>query len=73
MKVILWKLIKDFRLAKVKLLLLLLAASLSGWGISSVVYSYFMTERDFKENFARTYPADMTVIVENYTKGLEEK
>jgi len=73
MKIILRKLIKDFRLAKVKLLLLLLAASLSGWGISSVTYSYFMTERDFKENFVQTHPADMAVTIENYTEGLEEK
>ena len=72
MKVILQKLIKDFRLAKGKLILLLLAASLSGWGISSVVYSYFMTERDFKENFIETYPADMAVVVENYSERLEE-
>ncbi len=73
MKVILWKLIRDFGLAKGKLLLLLVAASLSGWGISSVVYSYFLTERDFKENFIQTYPADMAITVENYTEGLEEK
>ena len=73
MKVILWKLLSDFRLAKGKLLLLLLAASLSGWGISSVVYSYFMTERDFEENFVQTYPADMAVTIDNYTEGLEEK
>jgi len=73
MKVILWKLIRDFRLAKGKLFLLLLAASLSGWGISSVVYSYFMTGRDFEENFVQTYPADMAVTIENYTEGLEEK
>lgn len=67
MKVILWKLLSDFRLAKGQLLLLLLAASLSGWGISSVVYSYFMTERDFEENFVQTYPADMAVTIDNYT------
>ncbi|MCH7891879.1 MAG: hypothetical protein IH921_10300, partial [Gemmatimonadetes bacterium] len=73
MKVILWKLLSDFRLAKGQLLLLLLAASLSGWGISSVVYSYFMTERDFEENFVQTYPADMAVTIDNYTEGLEEK
>ncbi|MEP1095125.1 MAG: FtsX-like permease family protein [Cyclobacteriaceae bacterium] len=72
MKVILWKLIRDFKHAKGKLLLLLLAAGLSGWGISSVAYGYFMTERDFEENFEQTYPADMTLVVENYRTGLEE-
>ncbi len=73
MRVILTKLLKDFKFSKGKLLLLLLAASLSGWGISSVVYSYFMTERDFEENFMKTYPADMTVLVENYSEGLENQ
>jgi putative ABC transport system permease protein len=73
MKVILWKLIRDFRLAKVKLLLMLLAASLSGWGISSMVYSYFMSERDFEANFGQTYPADMSVLIENYTEELEAR
>jgi putative ABC transport system permease protein len=71
MRVILWKLISDFRLAKGKLLLLIVAASLSGWGISTVVYSYFMSERDFQENFVQTYPADMTLVIDNYTPALE--
>jgi putative ABC transport system permease protein len=71
MRVILWKLISDFRFAKGKLLLLIVAASLSGWGISTVVYSYFMSERDFQENFVETYPADMAVVVDNYTEDLE--
>jgi len=73
MRVILLKLLTDFRLAKGKLLLLLLAASLSGWGISSVVYSYFMTERDFEENFVQTYPADMAITIEDYSEEIEEK
>lgn len=73
MKVILWKLVKDFRLAKGKLLLLLLAAGLSGWGISSVVYSYYMSERDFEANFGQTYPADMAILIDDYSEELEEK
>ncbi len=73
MKVILRKLIQDFRHAKAKLLLLVIAASLSGWGISGVVYSYFMTERDFEENFKKTFPADMALVIDNYQQGLEEK
>ena len=71
MKVILWKLIGDFRQAKGKLILLLLAASLSGWGISSMVYSYYMSERDFEENFVKTNPADIAVTVEGYSLALE--
>lgn len=73
MKVILLKLIKDFRLAKGKLFLLILASALSGWGISVVIYSYFLTERDFEENFAKTYPADMTLVIDNYSEGLDAK
>ena len=71
MNVILKKLIKDFRYAKGKLVLLLLAASLSGWGISSVAYGFFITERDFEENFEKTYPADMTVVIRDYTPKIE--
>jgi putative ABC transport system permease protein len=73
MRVILRKLLLDFRKAKGKLLLLILAACLSGWGISSVAYGYFLTERDFEVNFLRTRPADMAVIIENYSDGLEER
>ena len=73
MIVILLKLLKDFRLAKSKLILMLLAACISAWGISSVVYSYMMAERDFQVNFARTLPADIEVFVENYTRDLEDK
>lgn len=72
MSVILGKLLKDFRYAKSKLLLLLLAASLSAWGISSVAYGYFLTERDFEENFEQTYPADMTLVIEDYAPEIEE-
>lgn len=73
MKVILKKLLHDFWLAKGKLLLLIIAASLAIWGISSVVYSYLMSERDFQVNFARTFPADIEILVENYVDGLIEK
>jgi len=71
--VILLKILKDFRLAKGKLILMLLAASISAWGISSVVYSYMMAERDFQVNFARTFPADFEIMVENYTQDLEDR
>lgn len=71
MQVILSKLLRDCWLSKGKLLLMILAASLSSWGISSVVYSYVMAERDFEVNFARTFPADIEIVVDNYQMGLE--
>lgn len=73
MGVIFWKLIKDFRASLGKLALLLLGAALSSWGISSMVYGYFMTERDFQENFEQTFPADLSITVDNYTEDLPVK
>ena len=72
MRVILLKLISDFRHAKGKLLLLILATALSAWGISGVVYSYFLTERDFEVNFEQTFPADLALVVQDYSTKLEE-
>lgn len=66
MKVIFLKLLRDFRHAKGKLLLLVLATALSAWGISGVVYSYYLTERDFEENFQQTFPADMAILVKGF-------
>ena len=73
MKTILFKLIRDFRLSLGKLILLLLASTLSAWGISSMIYSYFLTDRDFNVNFLNTYPADISLTIANYKEGLEEK
>ena len=73
MNSILGKLIRDFRLLKGKLFLLVLAATLSAWGISSVTYSYYLSERDFRENFERTFPADMTMVIGNYQEGMDQK
>ncbi len=73
MRVIISKLLKDCWLSKGKLLLMLVSAALSAWGISSMIYSYQMAERDFKVNFASTYPADIEVLIGNYQPGLEEK
>ncbi|MCR9252670.1 MAG: FtsX-like permease family protein [bacterium] len=70
MKIILFKLLKDFRKSKLKLLLLVLAAALSSWGISTVMYGYFMTERDFEENFLSTNPADLSITIDNYSDAL---
>ncbi len=73
MKAILFKLIKDFRQSIGKLALLLLATTLSAWGISSMIYGYYLTERDFEVNFLQTYPADMSLTITDYQEGLEEK
>ena len=70
MSSILLKLLRDFRKAKGRFFLLILAASLSGWGISSVLYGYFLTERDFEENFTSTFPADITLIIDDYQDEL---
>jgi len=72
MKVILIKLLRDFRRAKLKLMLMILAAGLSSWGISSMLYSYVLTNRDFEENFIETNSADMALTIENFTPGLEK-
>lgn len=71
MKKILFKILRDFGYARGKILLMLLAACISGWGISSVIYSYMMSERDFEVNFGRTFPADIELAVENYSPGLK--
>lgn len=73
MKVILKKLLLDCWLSRGKTLLLILSAALSAWGISSVAYSYALSERDFQVNFTQTFPADMEIVVDNYQPGLEEK
>ncbi|MFN8346983.1 MAG: ABC transporter permease [Spirosomataceae bacterium] len=63
-------LIKSFWLSKGKLLLCLVSALISAVGISSVIYSYEMTERDFRENFAKTNPVDIVLHVEGVTNDL---
>lgn len=65
MKTIIIKLLRDFWHAKGKFLMCVLAAALSAWGISGVYYSYLLSERDFKLNFAATNPADIIIKIEN--------
>jgi putative ABC transport system permease protein len=67
------KLLKDFRFVKGKLLLSILAAALSAWGVAGVYYSYRMSERDFAENFTAANPADLVLRIENCTLALLEK
>jgi putative ABC transport system permease protein len=67
MKPIIKKLVHEFWLSKGKLLLCITASALSIWGISSVVYGYLMTERDFKINFGKTNPAHFAITVQGYS------
>lgn len=72
MRIILFKLLKDLRFAWGKVLLMILAAVLSSWGIGTVIYSYMMTERDFEVNFGRTFPADIEFTVKDYRPEVEK-
>ena len=63
MKAILINLLKSFWLSKGKLFLCIVAAVLSAWGISTMLYSKAMTDRDFKENFTASNPADIILTI----------
>lgn len=65
MKAIVKKLYQDFWRSFGKLFLCILAAIISAWGISTVVYSYLMSERDFKSNFSSTVPADFILTIQS--------
>src|SRR5882757_5774152 len=70
MKAIIKKLLHEFLLAKGKFILCVLATAVSGWGISTVVYSYLMAERDFRVNFGETSPADIAITIDNYQPAI---
>jgi putative ABC transport system permease protein len=59
------KLLHDFWLVKGKFFLCVLASLISAWGISSVVYSYLMSTRDFTENYSRSNAAALVVTLKN--------
>lgn len=61
MKTILAALLKGLRHTKGKVFLCWLAALISAWGISTMMYGYWMTERDFEVNFRATNPADIVL------------
>ncbi len=61
MTTILAALLKGLRLTKGKVFLCWVAAILSAWGISTMIYGYRMTDRDFEVNFRATNPADLVV------------
>lgn len=70
MKNIVLFLLKSFWLTKGKLFLCLISALISAVGISSVIYSFEMTERDFRENFSKTNPVDIVLHLEGVTREL---
>jgi putative ABC transport system permease protein len=70
MKAIVINLFKSFAISKGKLFLCIAAAALSAWGISTIFYSYFLTTRDFTENFGRTNPADIILTLNDPTDSL---
>ena len=65
MKAIVINLLKSFWLAKGKLFLCVAASILTAWGISTMLYSKVMTDRDFEENFNASNPADMILTISN--------
>jgi putative ABC transport system permease protein len=70
MKAIVLKLVHDLWRNKIKLVLCILAAGLSSWGISSVIFSYTFSTRDFHRNFTATSPADIVVTINDATDSL---
>ena len=73
MKAIVIQLLKSFWLVKIKLLLCLVAATLSAWGISTLLYGYFLTDRDFQQNFDQSNPAGLILLIEKPTAAFLEK
>src|ERR1700738_4575836 len=63
MKAIIRKLLRDFWRSKSKFFLCVLASGICAWGISGVIYSYLMSERDFSENFFHSNPADFVMTI----------
>lgn len=73
MKAIIVHLWKSFWLSKIKLALCILAATLSAWGISTIIYGYLMTERDFVQNFEQSNPANIVLTLEKPSADLLRK
>lgn len=67
---IIGKLFKDCIRNKGKVLLMVFASILSSWGISSVVFTYFMSERDFEVNFENTFPADIEILIGDFNQNI---
>lgn len=64
MQVILKKLWKDIGKTRGQALLSLLAIIITVWGVSTVYYGYWMSERDFRVNFDQTQPAQLQLSVD---------
>ncbi|MEM7374668.1 MAG: FtsX-like permease family protein [Bacteroidota bacterium] len=72
MKPIIQKLLSDLWLDKGKLILSLMASILAVWGVSSVMYGYLLTKRDFEQNFLASHPADLILTIEGEEDELRE-
>lgn len=64
MEVILKKLRKDIGKTRGQALLSLLAIIITVWGVSTVYYGYWMSERDFRVNFDQTKPAQLLLSID---------
>ncbi|MBX2877350.1 MAG: ABC transporter permease [Saprospiraceae bacterium] len=73
MSVILKKLSKDIGKTKGQAFLSLLAIIITVWGVSTVYYGYWMTERDFRVNFDQTQPAHMLLSLDTNQLKVMEK
>ena len=64
MKAILKKLRRDIGKTKGQAALSLLAIIITVWGVSTVYYGYWMTERDFRVNFDQSLPSHMNLVLD---------
>lgn len=64
MEAILKKLRKDIGKTRGQTFLSLLAIIITVWGVSTVYYGYWMSERDFRVNFDQTQPAHLQLSVD---------
>lgn len=69
MKAILKKLRKDIGKTKGQAMLSLVAIIITVWGVSTVYYGYWMSERDFRVNFDQTQPAQLQLSVDTSQLG----
>lgn len=70
MEAILKKLRKDIGKTRGQAFLSLLAIIITVWGVSTVYYGYWMSERDFRVNFDQTQPAHLQLSVDTSQLGL---
>lgn len=71
MKTILQKLIQDFAISRMKLLLSVIATAMATWGIVTVSFTFLLSERDFKINYEGALPSDFTLVISNYNDSIQ--